>query len=141
MTEVLDWFRHNQEALWWLAGATVILFAGTLLVLPIVIARMPSDYFTKKHPPGGAYGQRHPAVGLALFIAKNVIGALFVLAGIVMLVIPGPGVLAIFVGLTLLDFPGKRALELRIAGERHVLRAINWMRKRAKRPPLVVPDR
>ena len=61
------------------------------------------------------------------------------LAGIAMLALPGQGILTILVGITLLNFPGKRRLELRIVRQRRVLRAINWMRAKAKRPPLVLP--
>jgi hypothetical protein len=102
---------------------------------------MPDDYFAVDLPPGGEYRQRHPAIGAIVLVVRNLTGAFFVLAGILMLVLPGPGVIAIFMGLTLLDFPGKRTIELRIASQRHVLRAINWIRERANRPPLVVPDR
>jgi len=137
----LEWVQENQQSLWWVAGSSTALFVGTLLVMPFVVARMPADYFAVNRPPGGTYRQRHPAIGLSVVFLKNVVGAVFVFTGVLMLVLPGPGVITILVGLTLLDFPGKRALELRIAGQRHVLLAINWMRKRADRPPLIVPER
>ena len=60
--------------------------------------------------------------------------------GLAMLVLPGQGVITILVGITLLNFPGKRRLELRIVRQRPVLLAINWIRARANRPPLVLPS-
>jgi hypothetical protein len=57
----------------------------------------------------------------------------------VLLLLPGQGILTLLIGISLLDFPGKRQLEKRIARERHVLKAINWIRAKAGRPPLEVP--
>jgi hypothetical protein len=59
--------------------------------------------------------------------------------GLLMLVTPGQGVLTILVGVTLLDFPGKRALELWIVRQPAVLRVTNWMRAKAHREPLQLP--
>ncbi|WP_051687699.1 MULTISPECIES: PGPGW domain-containing protein [Micrococcales] len=48
------------------------------------------------------FTQRHPALALCQKIIVTIIGGAIVLAGIVMLVTPGPGWLAIFLGLGLL---------------------------------------
>lgn len=53
-----------------------------------------------------------------------------------MLVTPGQGVLTILIGLSLLDLPGKRAVERRLIGNPAVLRAVNALRAKAHRPPL-----
>ena len=77
---------------------------------------------------------------MALLGAKNLAGAVLVLAGLAMLVLPGQGLLTIVVGLLFLDFPGKRSLELRLVRHPPVLRTINWLRATAHRPPLQMPD-
>ncbi|WP_447980744.1 hypothetical protein [Candidatus Nitrospira bockiana] len=56
-----------------------------------------------------------------------------------MLVLPGQGVLAILVGLTLLDFPGKRQLQSRLVRQRKVLESLNGIRRKFHRPPLLPP--
>jgi hypothetical protein len=71
-----------------------------------------------------------------LLILKNLFGAILVLAGLSMLLLPGQGILTILVGLMFLDFPGKFAMERRLVRQRPVITAINWMRRRANRPPL-----
>jgi hypothetical protein len=71
-------------------------------------------------------------------LGKNVLGVVFVLAGIAMLILPGQGVLTILAGIMLLDFPGKRTLECRVVSQPAVLKSINWMRQRAGHAPLVV---
>ena len=57
-----------------------------------------------------------------------------------MLVLPGQGVLTILIGLTLLDFPGKRRLEIWIIQRRSIRLGIDRVRKRAGRPSLILPD-
>ena len=60
-------------------------------------------------------------------------------AGIAMLVLPGQGVLTIVIGIMLLDFPGKYRFERRLVAYGPVLKAINGIRRAARRQPLIVP--
>ena len=48
------------------------------------------------------------------------------------------GVLFMLVGVGLVDFPGKRSLELRLLREPHVLSSVNKMRARFGKPPILV---
>jgi hypothetical protein len=71
-------------------------------------------------------------------VAKNIVGVLLVLTGVVMSLpgVPGPGVLTILLGIMLLDFPGKRGLELKLVRRQQVRRALDGVRKRFHQPPL-----
>src|SRR5439155_1676482 len=72
---------------------------------------------------------RHPVLrGLGLSV-KNLLGVLFVLAGIAMLVLPGQGLLTMLIGLSFLDFPGKRDQERKIISVPMVLQTINRLRE------------
>jgi len=62
------------------------------------------------------------------------------LMGIAMLVLPGQGILTMLIGISLLDFPGKRTLEKKIVCHPSVHRAIDKIRQRAGQSPLVLPD-
>ena len=73
-------------------------------------------------------------------LLKNATGGLFLIAGIAMLVLPGQGLLTILIGLMLIDFPGKRRFELALIRRRHVLNAVNWMRQKSGRDPLLVSN-
>jgi len=75
-----------------------------------------------------------------LLIGKNALGYILIVAGIVMLALPGQGILAILIGIMLLNFPGKFRLERWIITRRPVIRSINWLRQRAKRAPLVLDE-
>jgi hypothetical protein len=68
---------------------------------------------------------------------KNTLGGCLLVAGIFMLVLPGQGILTILAALALLDFPGKRKLEMSILHRPAVLKSINWLRRRAGREPLL----
>jgi hypothetical protein len=63
-----------------------------------------------------------------------------VILGVIMAVpgVPGPGVLAILLGIMLLDFPGKRRLEAFIVGRPQVYGAVNALRARFDKPPLML---
>ena len=60
------------------------------------------------------------------------------MAGIIMLALPGQGILTILVGLMLVDFPGKYGAERWVVGQRSVLKGINWIRTKSGKPRLVV---
>jgi hypothetical protein len=121
-----------------LGVSSVVLFAASLVVVPWLVARLPADYFAhrhREHPPPA-----HPAWRLSVLVVKNLVGATLVLAGIAMLVLPGQGLLSILAGVMLMDFPGKYQLERRIVGNHTVLSALNWIRARAHKPPLVLDE-
>ena len=131
---MLEWIEANRT---WLLGLTVVTFVGSLIAVPVLVARIPADYFMHDKPQPQ---RRHPALRVLVLAVKNLFGAVFVVAGIAMLITPGQGLLTILIGLMLLDFPGKRALELRIVRQPAVLQAINWIRAKANRPDLEVPQ-
>jgi hypothetical protein len=114
-----------------------VLFVLSVAGIPWFVARVPTDYFSRSE-----LEQMHiapaprPLWRIAAGVLKNALGLVLVLAGIAMLFLPGQGLLTIFVGLLLLEFPGKRWLERRLIGWKPIYRAINALRRRAGRPPL-----
>jgi hypothetical protein len=120
-----------------LAIASVVLFVLSAAGIPWFVARVPTDYFSRRELERMHIRPvpRSPwkIVGRVL---KNLLGLTLVVAGIAMVFLPGQGLLTIFVGLLLLEFPGKRRLERRLIGWGPIYRAINGLRRRAGRPPL-----
>lgn len=137
---MIEWIDAHGGLLWTLFAVSIVAFFAILLVAPMLLVRLPHDYF--------AYGRRHdvPArrrhilVHAALIVGKNLLGGVLLAVGAVMLVTPGQGLLTMFVGLMLLDYPGKYRLERWIVSRPSILRAINWLRQRAGRPPLSLDD-
>jgi hypothetical protein len=110
---------------------------GTGVVL-FLLVQIPADYL--RH--GGDWlGYRHSRRGWALLILKNLLGVVLVVAGVFMLVLPGPGVATVVVGLALLDFPGKRRLQWKLLSWPGVMSAVNRLRSWFGKPPLVLDGR
>ncbi|MFZ5765575.1 MAG: PGPGW domain-containing protein [Thermodesulfobacteriota bacterium] len=134
---MLDFLIANETVILWIAILSIVTFVGTLLLLPLLVAKIPADYFsnTRRHRP--PWARHHPLVRAILLTGKNIAGGIFVCMGILMLVLPGQGLLTIAIGIMLLDFPGKFRFERWLASRGPVLRSINWLRKRAHRQPLI----
>jgi hypothetical protein len=118
-----------------LTVTSVAFFVGTLIAIPFILVRLPPDYFDLRQPRRWM-PRHHPALRLAGLVAKNAVGAVFLLVGIALLFLPGQGILTILIGVSLLDFPGKRYIERRIIGHATVLRAVNTLREKYGKPPL-----
>lgn len=129
---------HVSESTLWLLGIiSLITFIGTLIVVPWLIMRIPTDYFASEERQVAAWSDQHPVVRWLLLIAKNLFGAVLVVMGIAMLVLPGQGLLTILIGLVLLNFPGKYRLERWLVLRRPILRSVNWLRRRGGRESLI----
>jgi hypothetical protein len=135
-----DLFAHLTKllakgGLWLGVGISVVLAIGSIALVAYVVIHWSPDHF-KAHLPGSGVPVEptHPIARAA----KNVGGALLILLGLVMALpgIPGQGILTMIVGLTMLDFPGKRGLERRLIGRPHILHALNRLRARFGRAPL-----
>lgn len=101
---------------------------------------MPPDYFRPERSGPPVWWRRHPVLLGAGLLLKNSAGLVLVVAGAVMALplVPGPGLLFMLLGFSVLDFPGKRAVERRLLGVGSVLRSLNGIRARFRRPPLVL---
>ncbi len=137
--DLLRHWLHSYRALGWPAqlalglGVPMVSFLAGLAVM----IGLPSDFFVRPSGPRKAPRSQR-ALRWALAVAKNLLGVVLLLAGFIMALplMPGPGVLFILVGLGLVDFPGKRALELRLLREPRVLSSVNKMRARFGRSPI-----
>lgn len=132
---MFSWLRAHETLLWWLGASSVVMFVVSLIAIPLIAARIPVDYFTRD-----PHQHALPAVPhIVWLVLKNLLGAIFLIMGLAMLVLPGQGIITILVGMSLMNFPGKHALIRRIACQPNILRTINWMRSRAGQPPLKMP--
>lgn len=130
-----QWLQQHEALLAWLFGLSIGSLVLTVLLLPVLVARLPADYFTASR----AEVRRELGVaGWILRVVKNLLGCVFLLAGLAMLVLPGQGLLTILIALLLLDFPGKRGLELRLLRRPGVRTFLDRLRARRGQPPLRV---
>ena len=145
-TRMLEWLTAIlspldltwSKALWGL-GLYLVMFIGSTVVVAWLVLRLPATYFCDADPRD-PWGGRHPGLRWIGLLVKNLLGILLVVLGGIMAlpVIPGPGILMLVLGVILLDFPGKRRLEQWLVRRTKVLRAMNRLRQRYGKPPLVV---
>lgn len=142
----MDWLLStvqqyvSTDTLIWLTVLSMVFFLGTLIAIPFILVRLPADYFDVRVPRPWMK-DHHPVLRLVGHIVKNAIGAIFLFAGFLMLFLPGQGVLTMLIGISMLDFPGKRKVEAKLIGQPTVLSMVNSMRQKFNKPPLLLaPD-
>ena len=115
---------------------SVVMFVGTAVAVPWFFCRIPADHYADRErlslpfaPPGSPWRP-------ALVVLKNLLGIVLIVLGILMLVLPGQGLLTIAAGLMLVNFPGKRRFQSWLVSRKPIYSAINAMRRRAHQPPL-----
>lgn len=137
ITTISSWIEFAETHAAVLLGFSLATLIMTFIMLPIMIMRLPADYFIAGHRPRPL--SRHLILHLALIALKNLIGLAFVILGILLLFLPGQGLLTLIIGLTIMNYPGKFTLERWLVLRPHVLPALNWLRQRYGTPPLEEP--
>ncbi len=125
----LDWVAGHSDLLTAIGFISAIVFVASLASLPWLAAAIDEHYFCDTRQPRKKH---HPLLSLV----RNLTGWLLLICGIVMLVLPGQGILTILVALVLMDYPGKAELEQYVVSLPSVLKSLNWLRRRRGAPPL-----
>lgn len=130
LTSALDTIA-SPEGAGVLAGASLLMVLVSLVAIPWFLCRLPEDYLLGENEGSrGGWWRR---------LLRNSVGSVLLVVGVLMLVLPGQGLLTIFVGLTLIDFPQKRRLIRRVLARPRLFKLINSIRERFERPPLRSP--
>ena len=138
MSELFGWVSDHQQLLVWAGIVSLMVFILSLLAMPWLVAQIPEDYFLPKKRQPTQWKQLHPVIRLLALMGKNLIGYGLIVAGLLMLFLPGQGILTLVMGLLLVDYPGKFRLERKLVKIPAVLNSLNWLRRKAKKPPLVI---
>ncbi len=142
LSGIWAWILEFWESLTWYKIAWGILFSIITIVasyglIVIGMIKIPADYFSSKYVKEINH-DKHFSLRWAAFIVKNLVGLLLILAGLVMIFTPGPGVPTILLGLVMMDIPGKRPLEAKLIQRPMVLSAVNDLRAKYNKPPLIM---
>lgn len=134
MSQLVAWLEGHGALLSWLAFISVAMLIATPVLLPAWVASLPASYFVapSARPKG--------ALQWAKRVAAWALGAVLIVAGFLMMFLPGQGLLTLFAGMSLVPFPGKRALMNRVLRQPKVAQGLQWMRRRAGRPELDLPS-
>jgi hypothetical protein len=141
---MIDWLTQFWAALTWnqiLLGAGLFVFSlvVSFLAIGLVMVKIPANYFSSHYNadfmPGKPWVVRWSAV-----ILKNLLGVFLIALGLVLSLpgVPGQGLLTILLGLIMIDIPGKRPLEARIIQRPAIRSAIDTLRARFNKPPLIL---
>src|SRR5262249_40735223 len=139
LTDILNAFDLTWSTVLWGLGLYLVTFLGSTVVVAWLVTRLPATYFCDASPRDVG-GERLPVLRWTGLLLKNLLGLLLVVLGGIMALpaIPGPGIVLLVLGVMLLDFPGKRRLEQWLVHRATVLHAMNRLRQRYGKPPLVV---
>ena len=138
----MDWLLQFWEMLTWqriTVGIVLIIISAVVSYGAIIflLLKLPEDYFSSEY--SSVFFSHQPFwIRWTAKVIKNLIGFLLLIAGIIMIFGPGPGLLTILLGIIMLDIPGKRPLEANIIKRPAILAAVNNLRSRYKKPPLVI---
>ncbi len=135
MLELLQNYKNEFVVLAWISVSLLII---SIAVIPWIVIKIPEDYFHERYRVRISKQSGHPLIAQLLTGIKNLIGFIFVILGIMMLVLPGQGILTILMGLFFMNFPGKYRLEKKIVSTPNVLKSLNWIRSKANKPQLVI---
>jgi hypothetical protein len=119
---------------------TLVLVAASIAAVPFMVVRLPADYFAKPREPLAERFRAASLGGKLLIVLKNFGGAVLVLLGLAMLVLPGQGILTVLFGLVLLDLPKKHVIERKIVARPTIRKALTKLRARFDRPPFEFHD-
>jgi hypothetical protein len=141
----MDLFSHyydllksnlTPELLTWLSVASVVMMVATLLLSGVLLLRLPRDFFTQREDLRERFVADKPRWLVYLIVGvKNVIGVVLLLAGILMLILPGQGILTIIASLLLIDFPGKFKLIGKLVENPKVRNGMNALRVKFGKEP------
>ena len=135
---MIDWLFSNQNLLAWLSALSVLTFVTSLIALPWIAGMIPQNYFANNKNSQLPFKKNHSYFFLASKIGKNILGFVILCGGVLMLFLPGQGILTIFIGMFLMDYPGKKVIERRLIGHNLVLKSLNWVRAKGGHPPIKV---
>jgi hypothetical protein len=136
---MITWIQaHSALLLTGLGVLGVATFVVSLIALPIIIARLPVDHFVVERARSVPWQGARPRRSILLVLGRNLLGVLLVLGGVLMLFLPGQGILTIAIGLLMIDFPKKRAFQAWLLSWKPVNRGINWLRRKADQPEFIL---
>ena len=129
-------FSDYYDFFFWLGIVSSVIFLVSLLSIGWLVSLIPSDYFINRKE--SKFKLNYPVAWIVSVVIKNIFGYILIFGGILMLILPGQGLITIFVGLLLSNYPGKYSIEKRIIATPKILKSINWLRKRSNEPPLII---
>jgi hypothetical protein len=119
-----------------LTCVSVGIFVIGFLLVPRLAVKLPADHFVRPEEDCG----RRTIGDWVWYVCRNLLAFVLLVAGIAMLILPGPGIISIIVAIALADFPGKRRVERAFVRNWIVRTALNAMRNKHGAPSMIIPE-
>lgn len=135
----IDHLLNNPLLLRGLVIFSIAFFLFGVLSIPYLVCRIPENYFLRGQR---SWRDSYATFGIAFIFVialKNLLAVLLLIAGFLMLFLPGQGLLTIFLGIVLMDFPGKYRLERWLIKKPSLHASLNWIRERRNIPAIKIP--
>jgi hypothetical protein len=123
-----------------LSFGSLAFFLITPILAPAIVILMPADILVR---PRSGFAERPPVTRvfyLVWHVLKNLLGIALLLLGILLLFMPGQGLLTMLVGAMLSDLPRKRSLLQKLLAQHSVRKAVERLRRRWRKEPLMYPE-
>lgn len=135
MTEFVN---DHQSLFFWLTLIGLFGLVVSLIVIPWILIKIPSDYFFADKRKRYPWGNCPPIIRSIVLLIKNLLGVILIISGIAMLFMPGQGILTIVGGIVFMDFPHKYKIIRQIIKNSNILTYINKLRAKANQAPLKI---
>jgi len=130
----------HDELIIWVSTISFLTFVVTLAAIPIIIVRLPADYFIKDKNLARRFCQDKPVLRIIIVAFKNIFGIVFLIMGFLMLFIPGQGILTMLIGYSMLDFVNMRGPVYKIVQKPSIYEFINRIRDKNEKPPIKLKE-
>lgn len=122
---------------------TTVASIAYFIVISYIITQMDKRYFIRKKTSDDDSSENphltsmNSSVTYVVKIAKIIVGVFLLVCGVVMLVLPGQGLITMLIGLSLIPFPGKNKIEKNLLSRKSVRSSLNWIRIKANKDPFI----
>ncbi len=140
LKEIQDLLWEHTSILWGMGIASTVMFLLGVIAMPWILIRLPQDFFLSFQQPRPYISRLSRGKQVFLLVFKNAAGSFCLIVGLIMLILPGQGLLTIILGLTLMNFPGKHRLMRRMLSSYYVQKTLNWLRHRMGKKPFLFPS-
>ena len=136
---ITGWLMNYSSILISLGGISILILIFSIIGLGWFISQIPEDYFIHEKRQSDNWQKYSSEARMLIIVAKNILGLAMLISGLLLLILPGQGVLTMIIGLLLIDYPGKFKLEQKIIAIPSVFMGLNWFRAKSKKSQLIHP--
>lgn len=118
---------------------SIMFFIAGLVSVPFLVCKIPNNYFLRGKRSWSSSYEKYGIAFILILLLKNSLAIILFIAGIFMLFLPGQGLLSLFLGIMLLDFPRKYQLESWLIRKPALNKSLNWIRRKNGIEEILLP--